>query len=56
MTAEVKFKDGKWGSDPIIITPEQAVLEANEHYTLVEYTIKVSVLRCYYTNEEDLRD
>ena len=52
MTAEVKFEDGNWRTNPIIVTPEQEVLESNEHYKVVEYTIKVSVLRCYYKNEE----
>ena len=52
MTAEVKFEDGNWKTNPIVVIPEHEVLEANEHYKVVEYTIKVSVLRCYYKNEE----
>ena len=56
MTAEVTFKDYRWSCEPIVVSPESQVIESNEHYKVVEYTVKVSVLRCYYKNEERIKE
>ena len=56
MTAEVTFEDGNWKCNPIVVSPESQVIELNDHYEVVEYTVKVSVLRCYYKNEERIKE
>lgn len=56
MTAEVTFEDGNWKCNPIVVSPESQVIESNDHYKVVEYTVKVSVLRCYYKNEERIKE
>lgn len=52
MIAKVTFEDGVWKSDSIVINPDEQVVNKGDGWYVVEYTVKVRTLRCYYDNEK----